>query len=511
MAKKGKGVDEDASSTFGTLFRGGSVIFLGLVLELGLTFVSKVLIARFLGSVDYGMVATGFALLNIASWTALIGLHAGVARHLPRYDSSDRKRAVFSSALQIVLVTSVSAGVALFLASPWLATAVFGNPELVPVLRVFSVTIPFASFVKLTDSSIQGLKLSLPKVYLDNITLPVARFALVAVALWFGFRSAAIAVAYAASFVITALLGFYYLRTRTQLFSWYGEQSMHRELLAFSSPLIITAMFSVLLVDLDTFLVGYYWSMSQVGVYNVVYPLANLMTVFLSSFGFIFLPVISTLHRDDRDERLATVYRTVTKWITFVTLPILLVFLLFPGLIIETAFGAEYVDGAFALSILAVGFFVHSILGLGWETLTAIGRTKTVMVVNVVAATANVVINVMLIPKFSIYGAAAATTASYLLLNALYLWRLYADVGIHPFARDWLLPTGVFSGLVGAVYLVVVTVLGMPKTTLLAFAPGLFVLYVGIVVHFGGIQREERLLLEKMEERTGIELTKYLG
>lgn len=505
------GTDEDATSTFGTLFRGGSVIFLGLVLELGLTFVSKILVARFLGSVDYGMVATGFALLNIASWVTLIGLHAGVARYLPRYDSADHKRAVFASALQIVLVTSVSASVALFVVSPWLATTVFGNAELTPVLQIFSVSIPFASFVKLTNSSIRGLKLSLPKVYLDNVTLPVARFALVAVALWFGLRSVAIAVAYAASFAITALVGFYYLRTRTRLFSWYGERSMHRELLAFSSPLIITAMFSMLLVNLDTFLVGYYWSMSEVGVYNVVYPLANLMTVFLSSFGFVFLPFISTLHQEDHDERLATVYRTVTKWITFVTLPILLVFLLFPDLIIKTAFGAQYADGAFALSVLAVGFFVHSILGLGWETLTAIGKTKTVMIVNVVAATANVVINVALIPEFSIYGAAAATTASYLLLNALYLWRLYVDVGIHPFAQDWLLPTAVFSGLVGLTYLLVVNALGMAKMTLLALAPALFVLYVGVIVHFGGIQREERLLLEKVEERTGVELTKYLG
>jgi O-antigen/teichoic acid export membrane protein len=68
------------------LFAGGGLLFFGLVLELGVSFLAKAVIARVLGPVDYGAVSLGVTTLGLLSTLGLLGLHTGVARHLPRFD-----------------------------------------------------------------------------------------------------------------------------------------------------------------------------------------------------------------------------------------------------------------------------------------------------------------------------------------------------------------------------------------------------------------------------------------
>lgn len=97
-----------------------------------------------------------------------------------------------------------------------------------------------------------------------------------------------------------ATLGIYYHKRYTSLFSRGKAISVRRELLTFSAPLVISAVMGDVLADIDIFRLGYFTTSSDIGVYNVVYPLATLLTAVLTSFGFIFMPVISELHANDQ-------------------------------------------------------------------------------------------------------------------------------------------------------------------------------------------------------------------
>ncbi|PSQ25705.1 flippase, partial [Halobacteriales archaeon QS_8_65_32] len=51
--------DTDASDSIRTLAKGGSVLFAGIVLELGISFLATLIIARVLGRVGFGAVSLG--------------------------------------------------------------------------------------------------------------------------------------------------------------------------------------------------------------------------------------------------------------------------------------------------------------------------------------------------------------------------------------------------------------------------------------------------------------------
>lgn len=494
------------NDTVRTLFKHGGVLFFGVFLELGISFLAKLLIARVLGPVDYGVVSIGITTTAIVSTVALLGLNRGIGRYLPRFEDPVHRRGILVSAFEVAFPLSVLAGVGVVLAAPVLANELFDNPALVPILRVFGLAIPLATAMKFSVGAVQGYKQSLPKVYITNITLPVVRFVGVVVLLSLGFRAIGVAWAYAGSYAAAATVGLYFLVRRTPLFDRGIETvRMRRELLTFSTPLVISTAMTLVLSDIDTLMLGVLGRTGAVGIYNVVYPLAELLTVTVASFGFVFMPVISELHQKEKTEATVRLYRLVTKWILFATLPLFALFALFPERAILLTFGVEYVVGGRALAVLSIAFFTHSVAGPNANALTSFGHTRLIMYDNTLVAAVNVGLNLLLIPRYSYFGAAVATAVSYVLLNLLYSAQLYRVAGVHPLDSSVLRPGVVATVLFAAYYGVVRTVL---PPSLLVFVVSFAVLLAvyGVAFVRFGVESEEVMLVLSFEERFGVEL-----
>lgn len=491
---------------FRRLFSGAGILFAGTILELGVSFLAQLLIARYLGPVNYGAVSLGLKVMTAGSIVVLVGLDSGIGRYLPRYETPARRRGVLVSALQIALPLAVLTSGVIFVAADVIATNAFHDPSVAPVLRVFSVALPFAALVRLTVGSIQGMRQSLPKVIIQHLTLPITRFLLIAGVLAVGLGAIAAAWAYGLAYVTAGTLGLYYLIRHTPLFENVEPVTMRRELLTFSAPLMITAAMLQVLSHIDTFFLGYFASTGTVGIYNVVYPLGQLLTFVLSAFGFMVMPALSSLDAEESVGEMRHTYQITSKWILLVTLPVFLVVALFPEMVLKLTFGGEYVSGALALSVLSVGFFTHAIVGPNGNTLTSVGRTRTIMYDNIAIAVTNVSLNLVLIPRYGLVGAAVATSVSYGLLNSLYTYQLYQETGIQPFTGGMVKPTVIALGLVGVLYWVVTTYLSVTLPLLVGMFAVFLLLYLLIIARFGGIEDEEILLLWSFEEKLGIDL-----
>ncbi|WP_433632037.1 flippase [Halomicrococcus sp. NG-SE-24] len=491
----------DSDSIFGSLLASSGILFIGLACRLGLGFLGRLVIARELGKVSYGAVSLGAMMMTAVTTIVIIGTDTGVGRYLPRFDDPARRRGVMTSAFQIVVPVALFAGVTIAVFAKTLATDVFHDPDLVNVLRIFGLTIPLVAVVRLTVGSIRGMQDAFPRVYIQNLAVPVTRFGLIAVAVIAGLGSIGIAAAYAGAYAVATALSIHYLARRTPLFNALDAIPMHRDLLTFSAPLMITATMYMLLSNFDTFMLGAMASTGDVGVYNVAYPLAQLLTITLSAFGFIFMPTISELHSNGKTDEMARTYEVVAKWIFVVSLPLFLVFVTYPGLIIRYTFGPEYSNGALTLSILTIGFFAHIIAGPSGDMLTAIGKQRLVMYDNILVAGLNIVLNLILIPQYSYLGAAVATTGSYFLMNGLFLVFLYRETGVHPFRREQIGP-GLAAGVLWlCISWITTTVFTLTLSTFIVAEAIFIILYMIVVLRYGGIEDEEISLLNSFEER----------
>jgi len=139
---------------------------------------------------------------------------------------------------------------------------------------------------------------TVPKVLIRNILQPVVRLLLIAGVLVAGLCSLGIVWAHTITFAVVGLAGLYYIVSRTASRNAFNQ--IRRELLAFSAPLMLMTTMLMVLSNLDIFFISYFHSTDQIGTYNVIYPLAELLTMTLSGFSFIFLPTFSRLHAKDR-------------------------------------------------------------------------------------------------------------------------------------------------------------------------------------------------------------------
>lgn len=114
-------------------------------------------------------------------------------------------------------------------------------------------------------------------------------------------------------------------------------------------------------------------------------------------------------------------------------LPVLLTFVLVPGFVMGL-FGPEFEVGASVLVILALGQFVNVSTGSVGFVLIMTGRERMARNNAAVAAGVNIVLQVLLIPRFGAVGAAIATAVSVALLNLTAAYLVHRSLGI------WTLP-----------------------------------------------------------------------
>lgn len=492
-------MSEESARRFGQLFTGGGVLFIGLVTELALSLFSKIIIARYLGKVDFGGISLGVTIVAMASTLVLAGMHTGVARFLPRFDDPADRKGIIWSALLIVGGLSIGLSLVLVAVADHLAAQVFHDASLAPIFALFAVAIPLSALMRVAIGVSQGYQVTHLKVLTRNISFPIVRFLGAALVIILGLGRLGIAGVYVAAYAVGAGFGLWYIVTKTDFTVSLPKRYRASSLISFSAPLLLTAALTLILSDIDTLMLGHYSSQGKVGVYNVVYPVAVLLLVFLRSFRFLFLPKISELDADGSREAMRRQYYLVTKWIFLATSPIFAFIIVYPKLIIGILFGSEYTAGSLALVILTVGFYVHAILGLNGTTLTSIGRTRLILADNVAAATVNILLNLWLIPRYGFVGAAVATTISYIMINILYSLQLYRLRSIQPLNYELLLAIGLMLLLVRG-WLEVETLVTESLITVVILSVTFCFCYTVMVFGAMGIESEELVLVQSLED-----------
>ncbi len=69
--------------------KGAGIGFTGTFLGMALGYLSRMIIARFLGSSDYGLISLGFAVLDITAALSLVGFNTGIQRFVPFYKGEE--------------------------------------------------------------------------------------------------------------------------------------------------------------------------------------------------------------------------------------------------------------------------------------------------------------------------------------------------------------------------------------------------------------------------------------
>ncbi|RRJ31578.1 oligosaccharide flippase family protein [Halocatena pleomorpha] len=81
-------MSNESSGRLGRFLKGGSVIFVGFIVQLGIGFLGRLIMGRALGNFHYGPVNIGLTAMSTVGIILLFGLDTGITRYLPRQELS---------------------------------------------------------------------------------------------------------------------------------------------------------------------------------------------------------------------------------------------------------------------------------------------------------------------------------------------------------------------------------------------------------------------------------------
>ncbi len=170
------------------------------------------------------------------------------------------------------------------------------------------------------------------------------------------------------------------------------------------------------------------------------------MTSFvLMSVNNMFAPTISSLYHKGELEKLAGLYKSLTKWIISINLVAFALILLLSKEILWL-FGPEFIVGSYALILVSIGQVVNSSVGSAGYILTMTGFPKVALYINIFSAGINIVLNFFLIPAFGIVGAATASLISIGIANILRLIFVFKKYKIHPYDKKVIIIVAIIVG-----------------------------------------------------------------
>lgn len=164
-----------------------------------------------------------------------------------------------------------------------------------------------------------------------------------------------------------------------------------------------------------------------------------------------------------------------------------------------------YATAAPTLAVLVVGFGLKNILQTHGPIIEALGKSKLNALNTASAATVNTVTNLLLIPTFGIFGAAIATTISYITLGVL------ATVEVKYYTGETTVTRPVMEPILIAAPLTAIAIplfRQIPSSLLWTFGASVaFVLtYISTVVVTVGFKPDDVMVIRSIEHKYGIPL-----
>jgi len=485
--------------------RGSGLVFAGNIVGKIVSFVLQILLSRVLGRAAYGLYTLGFTVLRFAREVASLGLQGGIVRFgAEEWGQKDlsKLKGTFLASFTIAFGSGVVLGTMLYLGSDWLAGTAFSDAELAPVLRMFAIALPFYALQYVTSRAARSLQNMLADVSIGVVAQPLFNLIGVAIAFGLGYSLSGVLVALVASTVASAGLGLYLVaRLVPALFDGVSATYQVRSLLVFSAAAFGSSLASLMLDQADRLMLGFLATSEDVGVYNAAALLATQVRFVLTAVSATFTPVISDLYHKGHLEELQRLFATTTRWIITLSLPVVLVLLLFPEELLGL-YGPDFRVGASMLLVLAPAMFINGGVGAAGLMLQMSDHERIALANNVLLAVLNVVLNWWMITAYGPIGAALATGLSVALVNLLKLAEVRYLLGMQPYNLTYLKPVAAAGVAATAGWAVDVFLVAWPLHWLGGMA-AVGIAYFGTLVLLG-FSDEDWIVLRPLLRRVGI-------
>lgn len=428
----------------GRLARSASGSFGLRIASTGLSFIIGLLLARLLGTAGYGAYTYAITWVGFLAVPGALGLDKLLVREVAIYETTSEwhfMRGLLRWANQTVLI--VSLGLALLAA--FIGSIFAGRQDSLVLISLWiaMVSLPLVTLTRLRQAVLKGLNRVIAGQVPEMLIQPILflcflgiTYLLLGKALTaprtLGINIAATGIAF---IVGTRVL----LKTLPPSIKETGPSYKIREWMRSALPLMLITGMQIINAKTDIIMLGAMKGTKEAGIYSVANRGAEFITFILLAVNTALAPTVASLYAAGDMKKLQDVVTKSTRVILLFSLPIGLALILC-GHWFLLLFGEAFTQGRMSLAILSAGQLVNASMGSVGPLLVMTGHERNVAIGVGISAALNIILNALLIPAWSIAGAAIATASSMITWNILLATWVYKTIGIHSTALGEFVP-----------------------------------------------------------------------
>ncbi len=391
-----------------------------------IAFAATVYLARTLGPGAYGIIGLATAVLLYFTYMADCGIETLGVREI----AADHTRAGTVAPAVLALRLGVAAALVLLLAG---AGLLFLPQPDGAVLAVYGLTLLGVG------ANTRWIHLGLedaPRVAMARIAGESTMVLLVILMVRSAGDLARVPLAQFTGDMLMVLLLAFWLRQRGIPLPLRWDRAAAGPVLRRAFPLVLHALLGLMIYNSDLIFLRAFWTPADVGQYVAAYTLISFLLNLGIAYSQSLLPTLTRLAPEPVRQK--ALYQTSMAQVFAAAFPVAAGgFLLAPG-IIRFVFGPGYDPSTTALQVLIWTVPVAFYRNVPQMALIAAGRQDRVLRITFVSAMLNLLLNILVIPRYGMVGAALATlgTESFRTLLALAFARA-EGFGFPHFSRLW--------------------------------------------------------------------------
>jgi len=429
--------------------KGAGFFGFGRIVGKGLNFVITLVLVRFLGISVFGLYSLGLIIFNIFSLIAKLGLDNGSLKYVSAYQSDkdkERTKGVIIQSIILPLISGLIIGIIVYVFSPQIAQ-IFQKEGLIPIIKIFAIGIPFSALLPVLGEINKGFKINKHQILATNVVKPLTRLGLIFLVILLGYNVLGIVWTEIIAIISGVLFLFFSIK---KLFPEIALKEVipkfeTKKLLSTSIVLLTIGMTSFLIQWTDILMVGYFLPSESVGIYKVIIQITILVEFSISAFNSIFAPTISSLYHQKKKKQLEKLFKTITRWGFYLGFLVFLIILSSSNELLQL-FGKIFSAGKNSLLVLSFGQLINVLVGATGYMLIMTGQEKIESINAACVLILNIILNLILIPKFGILGVAIASAVSLSIINIVRIIEIHSSLKIHPF--DFRFSKGLGAGII---------------------------------------------------------------
>src|SRR5208283_1306105 len=381
------------NSSIKTAAKGTVIILFGTAAGNILWFATKLLIIRNTTVDQLGLYSLVFAITNVGTLIASLGIHEGSTKYISQFLSENKlseASSIRKASVQIGILSGITVCALLILLAAPISRSVFYKPALSCPLKVASLVIPFNFAIIIIIWIFRGYGLIRAKVYYMDIGIPLLFLFFLSIFVYLKLPFISIFYAFVlSSIIVLCATGYYgYRANGLNPLSLMGV-SHYSSLLKFSGSALLLSLMQTIFCWTDTLMLGRYAGPAGVGIYNISIVLATTLTFPFIALGFVFMPIAGEMFIKRQLAELKRTYQVLTKWIFTASLPLFFIFFFFPEMTITFLFGSRFLDSALPLRILSLGFLLQTFMGTSVVLMMVTGLSREIRNISILGTLLN--------------------------------------------------------------------------------------------------------------------------